>query len=141
VTQPVITQELAIVEYASSPVREPVKDQKIRRDALIAFGMLLATAIVIVWITFHFGGSALSHALTPVLSTTTGKIISGSAAVTIAAAGRVLLRRRRNRHPAFPPPQLSTAPTATTNSTRNTTQDSSEESEEKDPAESSAATH
>lgn len=78
-----------------------VKDQKIRRDALTCVGMLLTTVVVVVWIIFHAGDSALA----PVLSTSIGKIIS-SIAVTIAG-GRALLWRRRHRHPTR---QLRTGP-------------------------------
>lgn len=115
-----------------------VKDQKIRRDALIvlgmaliAVGMVLTAAIIIVWIIFHFEGNALA----PVLSTTIGRIIAGSTVVTIAGAGggALLLRRRRHRRPA------TTGERSTHDYDRsagNTNQDSSEE---KGLAESSAA--
>ncbi|HET9255015.1 MAG TPA: hypothetical protein VFO16_07415 [Pseudonocardiaceae bacterium] len=84
-----------------------VKDQKIRRDALIAVGMLLVAVIVIVWIIFRSGDSAL----TSMLSMAIGKLILGSIPVVIATIGgwRVLQRRRRHRDPT-PPPQLGTVP-------------------------------
>jgi hypothetical protein len=95
-----------------------VKDQQIRRDALIAVGMLLIAAIIIVWIVFYSGHSAL----TSVLSTTIGKLILGGSAATIATgAGWKTLQRRRRRRQSALQPQLSTVP-MTTN------QDSSAES-------------
>jgi hypothetical protein len=101
-----------------------VKDQRIRRDALIAFGMLLATAIIIVWIIFHSGGSALSEVLAAVSSTALGKIALSVAAITGASIGCSRLLRQRNRHSAMPPPRVSTASTVPTDFAENTTQDS-----------------
>jgi hypothetical protein len=75
-----------------------VKDARIRRDALFVVGMLLVTAIAIVWIIFQ------ASALASVLSTTVGKLIVGSIPVGIATGASLkrLQRRRHHRHSAPP---------------------------------------
>lgn len=77
-----------------SAVDRWVRDPKVRRDALIALGMVLVAVLVLAGMLFARGGVILEHLMAGALSTAAGQVTCGAA---LTGAGAVALRRHHNR--------------------------------------------
>lgn len=73
-----------------------VRDKAVRRDGLIAVGMVLLTLVVLGWVVLVGGAAVLAHPVTRILGTVTGQ--TASCVVGSVGAGAIVLRRRNRSH-------------------------------------------
>jgi hypothetical protein len=85
-------------------IHQWITNAEIRRDALKA---LIATLVTVVLIAGIFGGAvtALGHLLGLMLSTTLGKVTTGSAVSLLGIGGGLWRRHRRHQRQTVPDPQ------------------------------------